>query len=75
MMLVNLKLVYLCTKFSFTYYQNRLMISLQSDLTFITFTQEIIAITTKSGTKRYLLIKQFEQPDQFCGILFEYSLK
>ena len=43
--------------------------SSQSDLTFITITQEIIVITTKPGTKMYLLIKQFEQSDQCRGML------
>ena len=56
--------------FLLIYYQNRLIyIFSLSDLTFITITQEIIAITTKIGTRKYLLNKHFEQPDQFCGML------
>ena len=43
-------------KYFIDIYQSCLMISLQSDLTFVTITHEIIVITTKPGTKKYLLI-------------------
>ena len=45
--------------------ENNLIVSLQSDLTFITITQEVAVITTKSRTRTYFLIKRFEQLDQF----------
>ena len=65
---INSKLVYLCTNFILMYFQNRLMISLQNDLTFITITQGIVAITTKPETEKYSLIKQFEQLGQYYGM-------
>ena len=39
-----------------------------NDLTFITITQGIIVITTKSETERYSLIKQFKQMGQYHGM-------
>ena len=56
--------LYLCTNSILMYFLNRLMISLQSDLIFMTITQGIKVITTKPETERYSLIKQFEQLGQ-----------